>query len=120
MTEVVELSLFLQPARGVDGLAERLSDLASEDIDVTHFALSDFAPTPLAISIETKSLQAKPIERLVLERLVRLANWVRARFRQLATVVKRPWPRPALRAPYSSHHLCLRQYVEGGLCAPLR
>jgi hypothetical protein len=80
----VNYGIFLQPARGTDGLAERLSNLASESIDVTHFALSDFAPTPLAISIKTETLQAKPIKGHV-----QLANWVRAHFRQLAAVIKR-------------------------------
>jgi hypothetical protein len=80
----VDYGIFLQPAGGDDGLGERLSDLASEDVDLTHFALSDFALTPLAISIETKTLQAKPIEGPV-----QLANWVRAHFRQLARVVER-------------------------------
>ncbi|KAK3302587.1 uncharacterized protein B0T15DRAFT_577658 [Chaetomium strumarium] len=80
----VDYGIFLQPARGDDGLAERLSDLASEDIDLTHFTLSDFAPTPLAISIKTKTLQAKPTEGSV-----QLANWVRAHFRQLARLVER-------------------------------
>ncbi len=80
----VDYGIFLQPTRGGDGLFERLSDLASEGIDLTHFTLSDFAPTPLAISIETKTLQAKPIEGSV-----QLANWVRAHFRQLAGDVGR-------------------------------
>ncbi len=80
----VDYGIFLQPTRGGDGLSERLSDLASEGIDLTHFTLSDFAPTPLAISIETKTLQAKPIEGSV-----QLANWVRAHFRQLAGDVGR-------------------------------
>ena len=80
----VDYDIFLQPSQRCDGLSERLSDLASEDIDITHFTLSDIAPTPLAISIETETLQAKPIEGSV-----QLANWVLAHFRQLARVVER-------------------------------
>lgn len=44
----------------------------------THFALSDDAPTPLAISIETKSAAA---DRLTGS--TQLASWVRAHLRQL-------------------------------------
>ncbi|KAL2158729.1 hypothetical protein VTH06DRAFT_4211 [Thermothelomyces fergusii] len=44
----VDYGIFLQPTRGKEGLAERLTDLVSEGIDITHFNLSDFAPTPLA------------------------------------------------------------------------
>lgn len=80
----VDYGIFLQPTQGNDGLSNRLADLSAEGIHVTHFALSDFAPTPLAISIETKTLQAKPIEGPV-----QLANWVRAHFRQLTRVVER-------------------------------
>ncbi|KAK4132641.1 hypothetical protein BT67DRAFT_443540 [Trichocladium antarcticum] len=90
----VDYGIFLQPARGGDGLSERLSDLASEGIDLTHLTLSDFAPTPLAISIETKTLQAKPIEGSV-----QLANWVRAHFRQLARVVERRSHGPGYQLP---------------------
>lgn len=90
----VDYGIFLQPARGGDGLSERLADLASEGIDLTHFTLSDFAPTPLAISIETKTPQAKPIEGSV-----QLANWVRAHFRQLARVVERRGHGPGYQLP---------------------
>ncbi|KAK3356319.1 hypothetical protein B0T25DRAFT_134463 [Lasiosphaeria hispida] len=51
------------------------------DVPVTHFALSDNAPTPLAISIETKSVAAD-----TLTGSTQLAAWVRAHFRHLEAV----------------------------------
>ncbi|KAK3356310.1 hypothetical protein B0T25DRAFT_536497 [Lasiosphaeria hispida] len=91
----VDYGIFLQPTpREDDGLAERLADLGSENIDITHFTLSDFAPTPLAISIETKTLQAN-----AMEGSVQLANWVRAHFRQLARVVERRRHDPSYQLP---------------------
>ncbi|KXX82093.1 hypothetical protein MMYC01_201545 [Madurella mycetomatis] len=80
----VDYGIFLQPTQGSDGLAERLADLASNGIDITHFNLSDFAKTPLAISIETKGFGAETFEGDT-----QLANWVRAHFRHLAYVVDR-------------------------------
>ncbi|KAK1761613.1 hypothetical protein QBC33DRAFT_502502 [Phialemonium atrogriseum] len=50
----------------------------------SHIQLSDGAPTPLAVSIETKSLRADGIGGPS-----QLANWVRAHFRHLALLVER-------------------------------
>ncbi|KAK4146931.1 uncharacterized protein C8A04DRAFT_9428 [Dichotomopilus funicola] len=90
----VDYGIFLQPEREGDRLSENLSDLAGEGIDLTHFTLSDFGPTPLAISIKTKTLQARPDEGSV-----QLANWVRAHFRQLAKVFERRGHDPYYRLP---------------------
>ena len=87
----VDYGIFLQPGPlDDDGLGRLLDDLASEQVDITHCVLSDLAPTPLAISIETKSPQAD-----VIKGSVQLANWVRAHFRQLAKVVERRGHDPA-------------------------
>lgn len=97
----VDYGIFLQPRsegftasadRSADnnGLAELLADLAGEDVDITHCTLSDLAPTPLAVSIETKTPQANTVEGSV-----QLASWVRAHFRQLAKVVERRGHDPA-------------------------
>jgi hypothetical protein len=90
----VDYGIFLQPTQHQgsvgpgnndddDGLGKLLADLCRKGVDINHCGLSDSAPTPLAISIETKSLQANAVEGSV-----QLANWVRAHFRQLAQVVE--------------------------------
>ena len=61
------------PAVDTEALRSRLGA-----VPVTHFGLSDNAPTPLAISIETKSNAADK-----LTGSTQLANWVRAHFRHL-------------------------------------
>ncbi|KAL2023724.1 hypothetical protein VTK56DRAFT_1438 [Thermocarpiscus australiensis] len=75
---------FCSQHKETTALPSALRNSRARGVDLTHFTLSDFALTPLAISIETKTLQAKPIEGSV-----QLANWVRAHFRQLARVVER-------------------------------
>lgn len=85
----VDYGIFLQPDPG-DGLADLLANLRGESVDITHFPLSDLSPTPLAISIETKTLLANPIEGSV-----QLANWVRAHFRQLSKLLERRGHDPA-------------------------
>lgn len=68
-------------------------------VPVTHFGLSDNAPTPLAISIETKSAATDK-----LTGSTQLATWVRAHFRHLEVVrdtlqVKRTASRDPLDLP---------------------
>lgn len=90
----VDYGIFLDSARGGDGLSESFLDVAREGIDLTHFTLSDFAPTPLAISIKTTTLQAEPVEGSV-----QLANWVRGHFRQLSRVAERRGHDPGYQLP---------------------
>jgi len=84
----VEYGIFLTPQMGrPDGaeLATRLTTLNTQTKTgmrlINHFALSDAAPTPLAVSIETKSSATD-----TMKGNVQLANWVRAHYRQLAVV----------------------------------
>lgn len=70
----VDYGIFLNsPAVDTESLRSELGT-----VPVTHFGLSDNAPTPLAISIETKSAAADK-----LMGSTQLATWVRAHFRHL-------------------------------------
>ncbi|KAL2023570.1 hypothetical protein VTK56DRAFT_2178 [Thermocarpiscus australiensis] len=73
----VDYGMFLN-APVVDG--ERLRSRLG-NVPITHFGLSDEAPTPLAVSIETKSATADS-----LTGSTELASWVRAHLRHLEVV----------------------------------
>ncbi|KXX76198.1 hypothetical protein MMYC01_201553 [Madurella mycetomatis] len=73
----IDYGIFLNsPAVDTESLRARLGS-----VPVTHIGLSDNAPTPLAISIETKSAAADK-----LTGSTQLATWVRAHFRHLEVV----------------------------------
>ncbi|KAI3316919.1 hypothetical protein HD806DRAFT_516360 [Xylariaceae sp. AK1471] len=76
----IDYGIFLQPPEQ-DELAQRINVARRHLPPVTHLSLSDDAPSPLAVSIETKSLLAAAVDGPS-----QLANWVRAHFRQLAEV----------------------------------
>jgi hypothetical protein len=90
----VDYGLFLRPPpdseihNWLHGPLTRVDGLG---LDVSHVALSIDEPTPLAVSIETKSLRADAISGLS-----QLGNWVRSHFRALASVAAHGKVEPSL------------------------
>lgn len=80
----VDYGLFLSRPPEHNNPTDSLSHSPDILLPCSHIQLSDGAPTPLAVSIETKSLRADGIGGPS-----QLANWVRAHFRHLALLVER-------------------------------